>query len=157
MSKLTISRFGWVSWPLAMALMIGTAHLADIGQLIGAGQLVGTGHLVGIRQLAAQERGSAKPTAKTEKKEKSSGRLPPYYGQVVTKEQREKIYAVQAKYADQIEKLLDQVGSLERTQTEEIEAVLSQEQRDQVMKLASEAKSKRSKKTEKVPETDSGK
>jgi hypothetical protein len=133
MSKLTLNRFRWTSLPLAMAL------------IVGASQLVG------------QERESAKPAAKAEKKEKSTGRLPPYYGQVVTKEQREKIYAVQAKYADQIEKLLEQVDTLEKSQTEEIEAVLSQEQRDQVMKLASEAKSKRSKKAEKAPDADAGK
>lgn len=133
MSKVTLDRFRWISLPLAVAL------------IVGAGQLVG------------QERESAKPTAKAEKKEKSAGRLPPYYGQVVTKEQREKIYAVQAKYADQIEKLLEQVNTLEKTQNEEIEAVLSQEQRDQVMKLASDAKSKRSKKVVKAPDADAGK
>jgi hypothetical protein len=133
MSRLTINCFRWVSLPLALALIVGGG------------------------QLSGQDRETAKPAAKTEKKEKSAGRLPPHYGQVVTKEQREKIYSVQAKYADQIEKLLGQVSSLEKMQTEEIEAVLSQEQRDQVMKLASEAKSKRSKKTEKVPDADSGK
>ena len=122
MSKFTLGRVGLLSLPLALAVVIATGH------------------------VAGQEKGAAKPAAKTGKTEKAAGRLPPYYGQVVTKEQREKIYTVQAKYADQIAKLLDQVDSLEKVQKEEIEAVLSQEQRDQVIKLASEAKSKRSKK-----------
>lgn len=133
MSNVTINRFRWVTLPMALALIVGAG------------------------QLAGQDRESARPAAKAEKKERSAGRLPAYYSQVVTKEQREKIYAVQAKYADEIEKLLEQVGTLEKNQIEEIEAVLSQEQLDQVMKLASEAKSKRSKKTEKISDADAGK
>jgi hypothetical protein len=82
----------------------------------------------------------------------TTGRLPPYYGQVVSKEQREKIYQVQAKFTDQIQKLRDQIADLEKAQMDEVVAVLSPEQQAQVAKLVEEAKSKRSKKT--APESD---
>ncbi len=90
MSRFLLSRVGLLSLPLALAV------------LIAAGPVTG------------QEKGTVKAAAKGEKKEKSAGRLPPHYGEVVSKEQREKIYLVQAKYADQIEKLRDQIETLEK-------------------------------------------
>jgi hypothetical protein len=131
MSKFTLRRVGVFALPLALAAVMA------------------------MGQAPGQEKESAKPAAKAEKK--AAGRLPPYYGEVVSKEQREKIYAVQAKYAEQIEKLLLEVETLEKQQMSEIEGVLSQEQRDQVAKRVSDAKSKRSKRPEKEPAADATK
>jgi hypothetical protein len=123
---------------------MSTFSLSRVGLLslsLALGALLATGPVTG------QDKAAAKPAAKSEKKEKSAGRLPSHFGQVVTKEQREKIYAVQAKFTDQILKLRGQIEALETQQKEEVEAVLTPEQREQVAKMAEDAKSKRSKKS----------
>lgn len=97
-----------------------------------------------VEPTAGQEPEGAKASAKSEKK--PSGRLPAYYGQVVSQEQRARIYGIQGKYADQIQKLRDQIIALEKQQMDEVVAVLSTEQRDQIAKMVADAKAKRSKK-----------
>ncbi len=82
-----------------------------------------------------------------EKKE-PKGRLPNHYASVVTEAQREKIYGVQGKYAEQIKKLQEQLEALEAQRDAEIEAVLTPEQRQEVEKLSSAAKSKSKSKKE---------
>ena len=52
-----------------------------------------------------QDPKKADPKAKAGAKEKAKGRLPAYYKDVVTDEQRDQIYALQAKYAKQFPKL----------------------------------------------------
>ena len=122
MSTFCLSRVGVWSLPMVVAA------------LLAAGPVTG------------QEKAAAKAAPKSEKKEKATGRLPSHYGQVVTKEQREKIYSVQAKYMEQIQKLRDQIADLEMQQQQEVEEVLTPEQRDQIAKLTADAKAKRSKK-----------
>lgn len=125
MSKFSLSRVGFFSLPFIVALLMAAP-------------------------ASTQEKSSSKTPAKVEKK--AAGRLPMYYGQVVTKEQRDKIYSVQAKFTDQIVKLREQIESLEMEQKQEVEAVLTAEQRQQVAKLVEDAKSKRSKKSETTSE-----
>lgn len=96
--------------------------------------------------LAGQESKSETKSKVTRKEPK--GRLPPYYKDVVTAEQREKIYEIQKKYAAQIEDLQSQLESLRQKQEEEIEAVLSKEQLEKVTALKSEADSKKRKKSD---------
>ena len=127
MSKFSLNRVGLFAIPFLAALLMAVP-------------------------VSAQEKGSAKAPAKAEKKDKAAGRLPMYYGQVVTKEQREKIYSVQAKFTDQILKLREQIELLEMQQKQEVEAVLSADQRQQVAKLVEDAKSRRSKKSESTTE-----
>ncbi|MGE0756991.1 MAG: hypothetical protein AB7F89_21625 [Pirellulaceae bacterium] len=78
---------------------------------------------------------------------KLTGRLPAYYGEVVSKEQRTKIYELQAKFGDQIQKLREQIELLEKQLQDEMVAVLTPEQRDQVMKRTADAKAKRAPRT----------
>ena len=92
--------------------------------------------------LTGQENKADKPKA-TRKEPK--GRLPAYYKNVVTEEQRAKIYEIQQKYAAQIEDLQSQLESARKKQTEEIEAVLSKEQLDKVTALKAEADTKKKK------------
>lgn len=119
--------------------------------------------LVGVPRLAAQEKkvegkpaaekaGEKKVDAKKEtapkegeKKEraKPKGKLPNYYSDVVSGEQREKIYAIQAKFAAEIEKLQEQLKALEAKVDAEVEAVLTPEQKDKVAKAAAASKTKR--------------
>lgn len=75
-----------------------------------------------------QQEGPAKKPAK----KKSGGRLPPGYGDVVTEEQRQKIYDIQRKYQDQIDQLQSQLDALREKRDSEVEAVLTPEQRKQV-------------------------
>ena len=58
-------------------------------------------------------------------------RLPPGLGVVrMSDAQKERVYAVQAKYHDRIEALRDQIAALEAEQEKEVMAVLSPAQRD---------------------------
>ena len=87
---------------------------------------------------------AAKEAAPAKKKEKKfSGRLPVFYGEVVSGEQREKIYAIQMGYADEMAALVAQVKALQAKQMAEIEAVLSEEQKKRVEELRAEALAKR--------------
>ena len=95
--------------------------------------------------LTGQERKAEKP--KVTRKE-ARGRLPAYYKAVVTEEQKAKIYAVQTKYAAQIEDLQSQLQTLRLKQNEEIEALLSKEQLDKITTLKAESDSKRKKRGE---------
>lgn len=77
------------------------------------------------------------------KRAKPRGRLPVYYSRVVSQEQREEIYALQAKYQTQIAKLLLEVEKLEMQRDKEVREVLTDEQREKVDALVAEAKAKR--------------
>ncbi|HID23407.1 MAG TPA: hypothetical protein EYP14_13555 [Planctomycetaceae bacterium] len=92
-------------------------------------------------KATVQERAVEKP--KTTRR-KPRRRLPMYYGQIgLSREQREKIYEIQAKYRSQIEELMKQIGALRKKQKEEIEAVLTDEQKERLAKLQEEAQKRR--------------
>lgn len=82
---------------------------------------------------ASAQEGKAKKAPKKEevkeKKKEAGGRLPPYYRDIVTEEQKEQIYGIQGKYADQIAALQKQLDDLRDKQTAEIESVLTPEQK----------------------------
>jgi hypothetical protein len=71
---------------------------------------------------------------------KSRGRLPAYYGKVVTDKQREDIYSIQAKFNEQIAKLQEQLSELTTQRDAEVEKVLTNEQRAEIARLKSERK-----------------
>ncbi|NOX53516.1 MAG: hypothetical protein GXP27_03590 [Planctomycetes bacterium] len=81
--------------------------------------------------------------SKTARK-KPRRRLPMYYGQIgLSRDQREKIYEIQAKYGSQIEELMKQLAALRQKQKEEIEAVLTDEQKERLTKLQEEGRKRR--------------
>ena len=83
------------------------------------------------------------------------GRLPAYYGDLVDTKQRESIYAIQARYLAEIKVLREQITSLEAKVEEEMEAVLTDEQRDKLHRWREEGKAKRiADATRKRPEED---
>lgn len=85
----------------------------------------------------------AKPAVKAEAKKtpkKPRGRLPNYYSKVVTSEQREEIYKLQATYNAQIEELQKQIVDVTKKRDEEVRGVLSPEQQKQVDELTAAAK-----------------
>ena len=90
-----------------------------------------------------QEAKKADPKAKAGAKEKPKGRLPAYYKDVVTDEQRDQIYVIQAKYVKQLEDLQSQLDAVKAKQNDEIEALLSAEQKDKLAKVKAEADAKK--------------
>lgn len=84
------------------------------------------------------------PAVKKEAKERTKprGRLPAYYSEVVSPEQKEKIYDIQQKYFEQIQQLQEQMKELEQQREAEVTAVLTLEQKERVAQLMA-AKKKR--------------
>jgi hypothetical protein len=77
---------------------------------------------------------------------KSVHRLPPYYAGIVTEAQRAQIYAVQDKFAKQIDELTERLNAMEKERDLAIEAVLDAAQKQQ-LKKAKEGGAERRKKT----------
>jgi len=74
-----------------------------------------------------------------------SGRLPAYFRDVVSEEQKEQIYAIQAKYREQTEPLEKQLKQLQQAEDAEIEAVLTDKQKKKIAILAEMGKEFREK------------
>ncbi len=86
----------------------------------------------------------AKPAASEVKaRKKLRGRLPAYFGKVVSDKQRKEIYEIQSKYNEQIGKLKEQLVSLTSTRNSEVEKVLTDEQRAEIAKLKEARRSRR--------------
>lgn len=81
--------------------------------------------------------GAAKPERATPR-----GRLPAHYKEIVTGAQRDKIYAIQAKYEAEIRKVEEALLALVKQRNMEIEQVLSPEQRQQLTKALEEARAR---------------
>ena len=90
------------------------------------------------------EKDAARP-AVNKKRAAAKGRLPSFYRTVVNAAQKKEIYAIQAKYSTQIKELRKQLAALTTERNTEVEGVLTPQQKDQVAKLAAEAKAKRKK------------
>jgi Spy/CpxP family protein refolding chaperone len=84
-------------------------------------------------------------TGQDAKEKKARGRLPAYYTDIVTAEQRQKIYDVQSKYAKQIEALNEQLEALQRQRDGEIENMLTADQKDRLKKAREEGATKKKK------------
>ena len=119
---------------LASSLLIGVMSLSTIGQEAKKGD------------------DKAKPAAKERAKPK--GRLPAYYKDVVTEEQRDQIYAIQAKYEKQLADLRDQIEAVQAKQTAEIEGLLSAEQKEKLAKVREEADTRKKEKAAKKTDGD---
>jgi hypothetical protein len=105
--------------------------------LSATGLIVGT-HPLSVGQEAKKE--------KTEKKAK--GMLPPYFADIVTEEQRTKIYEIRAGYLKQREALEAQLAELRNKEMSEIEGLLTPEQKEKLEKAREEAAAKKKKKAD---------
>lgn len=101
--------------------------------LLTAAPLVAAG-----QEPAANQEPSSAPAVK-----KFRGRLPAHYGRVVSSEQREKIYQLQADYAAKVEALKQQMEKLLADRDAAVEGVLTADQRRQIAKLRDEAQAAR--------------
>jgi hypothetical protein len=82
-----------------------------------------------------------KPAAKERKK--SGARLPMYYAQVVSKEQREQITAILEEYAPKLDALKAQMDAMTKERDEKVSGVLTREQDKKIKDLKAEAQTKR--------------
>ena len=85
---------------------------------------------------------AGEPTGESESAPKIVRRLPNHYSKLVDDSQRKKIYAIQSKYAEQIETLQEQLKELMLERDAEIRAVLSAEQQKKLDELLSAVKSR---------------
>ena len=76
-------------------------------------------------------------------KKKFTPRLPPYYSDIVSLEQRQEIYELQSRYAEPIASLQAQLAELTRERDAQIEAVLTSAQRQRLHQARENAASKR--------------
>lgn len=76
---------------------------------------------------------------------KAKGRLPPYYSDIVTPAQRERIYAIQALFGRQREHLEMQLAALKERERMEVEAVLTPPQKALLARTQEAAAAKREK------------
>ena len=105
--------------------------------------------MIGVPLSIGQERSAAKKTETTQRAEtpkKAKGRLPAYYADVVSEEQRDKIYAIQAKFEGKIKELQDQLAAIEKEQDAEIEKLLTAEQKAKIEAARKESADKKKKK-----------
>lgn len=96
-------------------------------------------------KAAAKDAEPAKAENKKKTEAKSALRLPPYYGEVITEDQREKIAAAYAKFNAKIAKLKEDIKSTTAERDQALEALLTDEQKARLAKLRDDAKAKRAK------------
>jgi hypothetical protein len=77
--------------------------------------------------------------------EKAKGRLPPFYGKLVDKDQKEKIYQIEMTFTPKIKDLQRQIDALVAERNEQIKAVLTPEQQAKLADMVADSKSKRGK------------
>ena len=138
------------SWQIVLAALLGFlgAGLADSGNSGMSPRAVAQE----AKAPAKGEAAKAEP-AKGEKgkeKAKAKGRLPTFFKDVVNDGQRDKIYAIQAKYDQQTDELAAQIKALQKKELDEIEALLSTEQKEKLARVRGEAESKKKQKAEEM-------
>jgi hypothetical protein len=101
-----------------------------------------------IAPVVAQPKGDAKIQAKA-KKAVAKGRLPTYYAQIVTEDQRQRIYQIQASYDAKIDELQAELDALVGQRDAEIRDVLSPVQQRRLDARIADAQAKRAAKAEK--------
>jgi hypothetical protein len=80
-----------------------------------------------------------------EQEKKFKGRLPAYYADLVTEQQKTQIYSIQARYQAKIAALNEELEALEKKQDSEIENVLTPAQKTMLKKAQEEGAAKRKK------------
>ena len=110
-----------------------------------AAMLLGIAHASAPAKDPSSKAPGAPAVKRQKKARQSKGRLPNYYGGVVTEEQRQKIYDIQKEYNPEIRKLREQLKKLTADRDEKIDKVLTPEQREQIAELKQAAKEKRKK------------
>ncbi|NUQ63022.1 MAG: hypothetical protein HUU20_11060 [Pirellulales bacterium] len=98
---------------------------------------------VAFPTLPATAESSVGGGASPAKAAKFRGRLPAYFAKVVDDQQRRKIYGIQEEYHERIEALKAQLAAMMEERDQMIEAILTPDQRQQIDRMKSAAKTKR--------------
>ena len=129
---------GEVTMSKQSVFVLGTATLLTVvGLLFPPPEAVGRGEPVSQATLL-QEESKAESKAR-----RGPRRLPLYYARVVSSEQRERIYEIQAEYAEEIQAIENELRKKMSERDQAVQAVLSVEQLDEVKRWISEAKKRR--------------
>ena len=129
---------GEVTMSKQSVFVLGTATLLTVvGLLFPPPEAVGRGEPVSQATLL-QEESKAESKAR-----RGPRRLPLYYARVVSSEQRERIYEIQAEYAEEIQAIENELKKKMSERDQAVQAVLSVEQLDEVKRWISEAKKRR--------------
>lgn len=105
----------------------------------------------------AQETGKAAKADGGKKVAKAGDRLPANYAKIgVSDDQRKKIYEIQNKYSEQIANLQKQLAELKSKENEEVEAVLTAEQKKALRAANEESKKKAAEKKKGAEKEQSG-
>jgi len=106
-------------------------------------------------QMTAWSQEGATPPSPREPRARSEarGRLPNFFTQVVTPQQREQIYEIQQGYAEELDALRAKLAAVEAKMNQEIEGVLDSDQLEQVKKLQAEAAERRQNRSRTRPMT----
>lgn len=100
--------------------------------------------ILSVPQLFSQDKAktTAEP-AKTEAKKEPKGRLPNNFGKLgLSDEQKDKVYAVQAKYAEEIARLQKQLAEVRAKVKVETEALLTADQKTKLAGIVAETQKK---------------
>ena len=129
--------------PLLISLVLFAAVLAVAGRPDRSSEAQSATIQPALRLAQAA---AAQPAAGPQVKPATTGprRVPAYYGQVgLSSKQREMIYSLQAAYAEQIEELERRLEALKARRDEEIEAVLTPQQKGRLGQLREAAAKRR--------------
>jgi hypothetical protein len=120
--------------------------------------------LATLSPLLGQQQKKSADEASDQKAKASFRRLPNQYGRLgISDEQREKIYAIQTEFGQQIEALRQQIEDLEKSRDEANRAALTEGQRGRLDELLAQARERRAnrqrdaakKKSSDAPDNDS--
>jgi Spy/CpxP family protein refolding chaperone len=124
----------------------GVAVAADQPAAAGSAEPAGSGQTGKTQATPSTAKKSTGKKAKGEKSAKPRGRLPAYFSDVVTEEQRDKIYAIQKECEPRINELKRDLEALTKARDEKINALLTPEQKSKIEDRKAEAKKDREKK-----------
>jgi hypothetical protein len=105
--------------------------------LWAAAVVIAVGTVIGNGSLSIGQEAKAK---------KAKGRLPAYFADIVTEDQRQAIYKIQETYKKQIDDLEAQLAAARDKEMTEIEGVLDAEQKAKLKKTREDAAAKKKKK-----------
>ena len=111
--------------------------------------LMASGDATTPLSLIAQETNPQQTTEEStpaKSRKKPRGRVPNHYGKIgLTDDQKEEIYAIQAKYREQIDKLQEQINELQQEEASEVYLVLTDNQKESLKKILADVEERRKK------------
>jgi len=136
---------GVVKWVGCVGMVVIVAWLAC--PVLGTEKTAASkGEAAAAEKAASSAPEKAQPAAEkpaVKEKKKSGARLPMYYAQVVSKEQRAKITAILEEYAPKLDAVKAQMDAMTKERDEKVSGVLTPEQLRKIEDLKAEAKTKR--------------